>query len=220
MLADVDVEGAERAASELDGDARAVRCDVTVAAEVVGAVEATAAAFGGLDVLVNNAGVEISKPMVEHGDEEFSRLLAVNMGGVFMCSKYAVPALAEGGGGAIVNIASVAGLGGSPLLSAYCASKAAVIRFTEVCATELRDQGIRANAVCPAFVGGAMVDRMVGDFEAATGQGFEDVVAAKQGRLGTAEEVAETAAFLASDDAAFVTGAHYVLDGGLTAALL
>jgi len=69
MLADVDVEGAERAASELDGDARAVRCDVTVAAEVVGAVEATAAAFGGLDVLVNNAGVEISKPMVEHGDE-------------------------------------------------------------------------------------------------------------------------------------------------------
>ena len=130
-----------------------------------------------------------------------------------------MPALAESKGN-IVNMASVAGLGGAPLLGAYCASKAAVLRLTEVGAIELRDAGIRVNAVCPSFIDTEMVDRLVPIFEADLGMPFAEVVTIKQGRLGTAEEVAEMAAFLASDDASFTTGSHYILDNGLTGSLL
>jgi len=220
VLSDVDAAAAERAASEIGDRAQSVRCDVTSADEVRAAIDATTSAHGGLDVLVNNAGVEIAKPMTEHGDEEFVRLLQVNVAGVFLCTKYAVPALAAGDGGAIVNLASVAGMGGAPLLSAYCASKAAVIRFTEVCAIELRDAGIRVNAVCPAFIDTEMVERIVPTYESALGMPFDEVLALKQGRMGQPAEVAEMAAFLASDEASFTTGSHYVLDGGVTASLL
>lgn len=219
MLADVDADAAEAAAEELGGGevAHAVRCDVTSAEEVAGAVEAATEALGGLDTLVSNAGVEVAKPLVEHTEEEYDRLMAVNVKGVWLGTKLATPALAESGRGAIVNMASVAGIGGAPLLGVYCASKAAVIQLTRVAAVELRDSGIRVNAVCPSFVGGDMVARMVETFDDALPMSFDDVVAAKQARLGTAAEVAEMVAFLVSDDAAFVTGAHYVLDGGLTA---
>jgi NAD(P)-dependent dehydrogenase (short-subunit alcohol dehydrogenase family) len=116
-------------------------------------------------------------------------------------------------------MSSVAGTGGAPLLGAYCASKGAVIRMTEVAALELRPAGIRVNAVCPSFIDTKMVERLVAPFEAAVPMPFDDVVAVKQQRLGTAAEVAETAAYLASDDAKFVSGAHFVLDGGLTGSM-
>ena len=111
----------------------------------------------------------------------------------------------------------LAGLGGVPLLGAYCASKAAVIRLTQTAAIELRDAGIRVNAICPSFIDTEMVERLVAPFEAATGAEFDDLAAQAQGRLGTPGEVAEMAAFLASDDASFVTGSYYVLDNALTA---
>jgi NAD(P)-dependent dehydrogenase (short-subunit alcohol dehydrogenase family) len=136
--------------------------------------------------------------------------------GVFYGIKYAVPELAKTQGN-IINMASVAGLGGVPLLGAYCASKAAVIRLTQTAAVELRPAGIRVNAVCPSFIKTEMVDRLVEPFEAATGADFGSVTAQAQGRLGTPEEVAEMCAFLASDDASFVTGSYYVLDNALTA---
>jgi NAD(P)-dependent dehydrogenase (short-subunit alcohol dehydrogenase family) len=169
--------------------------------------------------MVNNAGIEIGKPLVEHSDEEFSKLFAVNVNGVFYGMRAATPALAQSQG-SIVNMSSVAGLGGAPLLGAYCGSKAAVVRMSEVAATELRAVGIRVNCVCPSFIDTEMVERLVNPFESATGAEFGDVVALKQGRLGTALEVAEMAAFLASDDASFVTGAHYILDNGLTGGVL
>jgi NAD(P)-dependent dehydrogenase (short-subunit alcohol dehydrogenase family) len=219
MLSDVNEEEVQATAGELGDKARSQRCDVTSAADVQATVDATVAAFGGLDVLVNNAGIEIGKPFHEHTEEEFSRLMDVNVKGLFLCTKHSVPALADGGG-AIVNMSSVAGLGGVPLLGAYCGSKAAVLRITQTCAIELRPAGIRVNAVCPSFIDTAMVDRLVSPFEAATGAAFGDVVALKQGRLGTAEEVAEMTAFLASDDASFITGSSYVLDGALTANVL
>jgi NAD(P)-dependent dehydrogenase (short-subunit alcohol dehydrogenase family) len=220
MIADIDEPGAQRASAELGQGTTSVRCDVTSAADVSAAIAATVEAFGSLDTLVNNAGIEIAKPLVEHTEAEFDRLMAINVKGVFLGLKLATPALAASGRGVVVNMASVAGLGGAPLLAAYCASKAAVIQLTRVAAIELRDAGIRVNAVCPSFVDTQMVERLVAPFEAAMPMTFDAAVALKQGRLGTAEEVAEMVAFLVSDDASFTTGSEYVLDGGLTASLL
>jgi NAD(P)-dependent dehydrogenase (short-subunit alcohol dehydrogenase family) len=219
VLADIDGELLEKTVADIGGAAHAAVCDVTSEAQVAAAVEATIERLGGLDIAVNNAGIEIGKPLVEQTEQEFDRLMAINVKGVFFGIKHEAPAMIAGGGGNIVNMASVAGLGGVPLLSTYCASKAAVLRLTETAAIELRPAGIRVNAVCPSFIRTEMVARLVNPFEGATGTSFDDVVAVKQQRLGTPEEVAEMVAFLASDDAKFVTGAHYVLDGGLTGSL-
>jgi NAD(P)-dependent dehydrogenase (short-subunit alcohol dehydrogenase family) len=218
-LADLDDVPAGEAAAALGGEAFAVHCDVTRSADVQAAIAATQDRFGGMDVIVNNAGIEIGKPLHEISDEEFDQLMRINVNGVFYGIKYAVPALAAAQG-TIINMSSVAGLGGVPLLGAYCASKAAVIRLTQTAATELREVGIRVNAICPAFIDTAMVERLVAPFEAATGAEFGALAQQAQGRLGTPEEVAETAAFLASDDARWVNGASYILDNALTASVL
>jgi NAD(P)-dependent dehydrogenase (short-subunit alcohol dehydrogenase family) len=218
-LADLDGAAAEHSAREIGGDAIALTCDVTRPEQVQQAIADTVEAFGGLDVLVNNAGIEIGKPIPETGDEEFARLYDVNVNGVFYGMKYGIPALAASGGN-IINMSSLAGLAGVPLLGAYCGSKAAVIRLTQTAAVELRGAGIRVNALCPAFIDTGMVDRLVEPFETATGAHFDDLAAQAQGRLGTPEEVAEMAAFLASDDASFVTGSYYILDNALSASVL
>jgi NAD(P)-dependent dehydrogenase (short-subunit alcohol dehydrogenase family) len=218
-LADIDASTAAAGAAAIGGDAIGLHCDVTAPADVQKAIADTVEAFGGLDVMINNAGIEIGKPIPETSDEEFSALMAVNVNGVFYGIKYSIPALAASGG-CIINMSSVAGLDGVPLLGSYCASKAAVIRLTQTAAIELRDAGIRVNAICPSFIQTEMVDRLVAPFEAATGANFDDLAAQAQGRLGTPEEVAEMAAFLASDDAQFVTGSYYILDNALTASVL
>ncbi len=218
-LADLNGDGVTAASAGIDGETIAIQADVTKAADVQRAIAETVAAFGGLDVMINNAGIEIGKPLPEIGDDEFAQIMAINVGGVFYGIKYAVPALAESKG-CILNMSSVAGLDGVPLLGAYCASKAAVIRLTETASRELRDYGIRVNAICPSFIDTQMVERLVAPFESATGANFQDLTAQAQGRLGTPEEVAETVAFLASDDASFITGAHYILDNALTASVL
>jgi NAD(P)-dependent dehydrogenase (short-subunit alcohol dehydrogenase family) len=218
-LADLDGAAAAQGAQAIGGDAIALTCDVTDPGDVQKAIVDTVDAFGGLDVMVNNAGIEIGKPIPETSDEEFARLYDVNVNGVFYGIKYAIPALAQTRGN-IINMASLAGLGGVPLLGAYCGSKAAVIRLTQTAAVELRPAGIRVNALCPAFIKTEMVDRLVEPFETATGANFDDLAAQAQGRLGTPEEVAELAAFLASDDASFITGSYYILDNALSASVL
>ena len=217
--ADLDFSTATAAAEKLGGGAIALQADVSKPDQVQKMIADTVEAFGGLDVLVNNAGIEIGKPIPEIGDDEFQLLMAINVGGVFYGMKYATPALVESKG-SIINMASVAGLGGVPLLGIYCASKAAVIRLTQTASRELRDYGIRVNAICPSFIATQMVERLVAPFEAATGADFQDLTAMAQGRLGTVEEVAEMAAFLASDDARWVTGSQYILDNALTASVL
>jgi NAD(P)-dependent dehydrogenase (short-subunit alcohol dehydrogenase family) len=218
-VADIDAAGANEAAAALGNGSIGVKCDVRSMADVNAAVATTVDAFGGLDLLVNNAGVEIAKPITELTDDEFGLVLDINVLGTFRFTKAAVPALAAANGSAIVNLSSVAGTAGSPLLTAYCASKGAVIRFTESAAVELRGAGIRVNAVCPGLIQTEMADRLVAPIEAVMPITFDELVNLKQGRLGTPEEVAETVAFLASDEAGFVTGAHYLVDGGMTASL-
>ncbi|HYF27790.1 MAG TPA: SDR family NAD(P)-dependent oxidoreductase [Baekduia sp.] len=222
-LSDVDEDAAKAAAASLGDGHVGLRCNVRSTDEVRAAMAATTEALGGLDLLVNNAGIEVGAPVPETTEEEFMRLLDINVTGVYRCTQAALPALAEAGASgdaAIVNMASVAGVVGCPLLSVYCASKAAVIRYTEVCAIELRQAGIRANAVCPAFIDTLMVDRLAPKVAEVTGLDFAEIVAVKQGRKGTVEEVAEVTAFLGSDESSWTTGAHFVLDGGLTGSLL
>ena len=219
MIADVDADGAQAAAADLGDAAHAVACDVTDSDQVEAAVAAATDALGGLDVLVNNAGVEIVQPLFEQSEEDFWRLMEINVKGVWLGMRHALPALAQTRG-AIVNMSSVAGVGGAALFGSYCASKAAVIQLTRVAALELRDSGIRVNAVCPGFADTAMVERLVAPVEAAVGLPFDEILKLKQGRLGTPGEVAEMVAFLAGDDSAWTTGSHYVLDGGMAAGLL
>lgn len=219
VLADIDEEKVNKTAADLGDAAVAVSCDVTDGEQVAAAVDAAVSAWGGLDIVVNNAGIEIAKPLAHTPDDEYDQLMAINVKGVFLGIKHATPALAASGGGAIINMASVAGLGGVPLLGVYAASKGAVIRLSQTAALELRDAGIRVNAVCPSFVDTEMVNRLVEPFESATGANFGDVVALKQQRLGTSDEVAEMVAFLASDDARFITASHYVLDCALSGSL-
>ncbi|MBA2764779.1 MAG: SDR family oxidoreductase [Thermoleophilaceae bacterium] len=219
VLSDMNIAECEQTVADIGAQTTAIECDVTDSQQVQAMVAAATAELGGLDILVNNAGIEIGKPMPDHTDEDFRKIFDVNVYGTFLCSKHSVPALADGGG-AIVNISSVSGLGGAALLSAYGASKAAVIGFTQTCAVELRDAGIRVNAVCPAFIDTAMVDRLIPIYEEILPVPFDEVVKLKQGRIGESVDVAEMVAFLASDEASWTTGSHYVLDGGLSASLL
>ncbi|OFB40163.1 short-chain dehydrogenase [Mycolicibacterium sp. (ex Dasyatis americana)] len=218
-IADIDGDGARSAAAELGDGCIGIACDVRSTAAVTAAVAAAVDAFGGLDLLVNNAGIEIAKPVLDITDEEFTRILDINVVGTFRFTRAAVPALGQAGGAAIVNMASVAGTAGGPLLSAYCASKGAVVRFTESAAVELRTAGIRVNAVCPGIVATEMADRLAAPIEAISPIPFDDLIALKQGRFGAPVDVAEMVAFLASSDAEFITGGHYLVDGGLTANL-
>ncbi len=218
VVSDLDAAAAEATAKEI-GAAGVANCDVTDETAVQSAVAQAVEILGGLDVLVNNAGIEIASPLLQQSTESFDKIHDVNVRGPFVAMKAAIGHLVASQGN-IVNIASVAGVGGSPLLGSYCATKAALIQLTRVAAVEMRASGVRVNAVCPGFADTKMVERLVPDFEAATQVPFGDLVAMKQGRLGTPQDIAEVAAFLASDRASWVTGSHYVLDGGLTASLV
>jgi galactitol 2-dehydrogenase len=218
VISDLDDEAAAKTAAEL-GAAGTANCDVTDETSVQRAVEEAVQILGGLDILVNNAGIEIASPLIEQSTESFDKIFAVNVRGPFVVLKAAAEHLIASRGN-VVNIASIAGIGGSPLLGSYCATKAALIQLTRVAAIEMRGAGVRVNAVCPGFADTAMVDRLAPDFDKATQVPFGDIVASKQGRLGTPEDIAEVVCFLASDRASWVTGSHYVLDGGPTASLV
>ena len=219
-LVDINGDGAKDAAAQLGNGCIGIPCDVRLTDDVNAAVSVATDALGGLDLLINNAGIEISKPIMELTDDEFTTILDINVVGIFRFTKAAVPALAAAGGAAIVNIGSIASISGGPLLSSYSASKGAVLRFTESAAIELRGAGIRVNAVCPGLADTEMGARLVAPLESIAPVSFEELVAMKQGRLATPEDVAETVAFLASQNASFITGAHYMVDGGLTASLI
>jgi len=212
VLGDVLDDDGKALADELGENARYLHLDVTAEDDWVTAVDATEREFGRLDVLVNNAGILRFAAIEEQGLEDFRRLLDINLVGVFLGMRTAIPALRRAGGGSIVNLSSTEGLGASPFLGAYTASKFAVRGITKVAALELGPDKIRVNSVHPGGIDTPMTREVMDD----RGRKYvANKVALK--RMGSAEDVAAMIAFLASDESSYSTGAEFVVDGGATA---
>jgi NAD(P)-dependent dehydrogenase (short-subunit alcohol dehydrogenase family) len=219
VVADIDATGADAAAAQLErGEGMA--CDVTDEGQVAALVSDTAERHGSLDIMVPNAGIATVKPLVEMSLEEWRAVLAVDLDGVFLCVKHAGAVMAGAGGGSIITVASIKAFGGSPATGHYGAAKAGVVSLTKTAAIELRDLGVRVNAICPGWAATDMVADRKSELEAALGVEFEPVIEHLQGRLGTAEEIASVAVFLASDRSRFSSGSTFNVDGGATASLV
>jgi NAD(P)-dependent dehydrogenase (short-subunit alcohol dehydrogenase family) len=199
----------------------AVTADVTSEDEVAEYVRATVDRFGTIDAFYNNAGIEGDiKPITEYSLESYRRLLDVNVVGVFLCMKHVLPVMLKQNKGSIINTASIAGLIGSPMIAVYSASKHAVIGLTKSAAGECIGTGVRVNCVCPGLIDSRMLSTILqgrnpGN-EPPPVEKIVDRIPAR--RLGRASEVASIVAFLASDEASYVSGSAYTVDGGRTAA--
>jgi NAD(P)-dependent dehydrogenase (short-subunit alcohol dehydrogenase family) len=195
------------------GTAAFFKVDVGVADEVEAMVRYAVDTFGGLHVAVNNAGIGGAQaPTGEHPIEDWQRVIDVNLSGVFYGMRHEIPAMLESGGGAIVNMASILGTVGFANSPAYVAAKHGVVGLTKNAALEYSAQGIRINSVGPAFIQTPLLDA---NLDQATLDFLKTIHPIQ--RLGSAQEVANLVAFLCSDDAAFCTGAYYLVDGGYTA---
>jgi len=222
MCADVDGEGAERMARQIvdaGGEAASTLADVSVAADCERMVRETVERWGRIDILFNNAGIEFGLPVTQVPEEEWDRLIDINLKGVFLGCKYAIPEMLKTGGGSIVNTASVAGLRGTAWMSTYSASKGGVVLLTKSLAQEWGTQNVRVNAVCPGVIRTPMAEQAIARGELLFGADPEEAwrrigQAHAMGRVGEADEVAQAVLFLASDEASFVTGAALPVDGG------
>jgi NAD(P)-dependent dehydrogenase (short-subunit alcohol dehydrogenase family) len=219
LAADWNREGGERVAALIrDRGFEAAYCyaDVSQAADVERMVRTAVERYGKLDALVSNAAVQVLATLTGTTEEAWQRMQSVNLQGVFLCSKYAIPEMVKSGGGSIVNMASALGLVGDPDLAAYGAFKGGVIAMTKAAAIGYGPQGIRVNCICPGDVNTPMVQ----DFfnKAPDPEAFRREVAGHYAlrRIAEPREIAEVAAFLASDASSFITGSAIVADGGLT----
>ena len=191
--------------------------DVSCEADVAALVDAAVETFGRLDVMVNNAAIQVEQELVETTEEELDRVLAVNLKGPFFGCKHAVRVMRESGGGSIVNVASILALVGDGILAAYCAAKGGVLGITRATAVQYGSAGIRCNAICPGDIDTPLVQAY---FDTA-----DDPVARRRqvsaeyplGRIAEPREIARAVVFLASDDSSFMTGEAMVVDGGLLA---
>ena len=221
VVADVNAAGAEETVSTIEaagGIAFAVRADVSNPESVQALVEATLTKFTRVDCLFNNAAIQINKTVEDTTFEEWNAEIGINIGGVFLCSKYFMPHL-RATRGSIINMSSVNGFFVEPMCAGYCATKAAIIGLTKAMAIDHGKDGIRVNCICPGYIDAGLAE---GYFEAQP-----DPAAARASagnlhalrRIGRPEEVGRTAVFLASDDASFITGSIMVVDGGFSSGL-
>jgi len=217
MVADVDLKAAEAVIREIGSEALAQQVDVSDEDSAVAMIARARTEWGGLDVLINNAGVGVAATTPDTDTDDWRRVLEVCLTGTFFAMKHAIPLLREGGGGAIINMSSVAALVGVTDRAAYCAAKGGILALTRAAAVDHVGEGIRVNCIAPGTVDTPWVERIT--------SGYDDPAAARQameerqphGRLVSPEEIAAMAAYLASDEAASVVGAAMVVDGGMTA---
>ncbi len=217
VIADLRADAAEEAAKRLQSEglaARSTDVDISDAASVTAMVEKVLGWWGRIDILINNAGVESSRPFLEISLEEYERVMRINTTGAWICCQAVIPVMLRQKSGSIVNVSSVAGQRGGGLLgtAAYSTSKGAVIALTKALAREFGKSGIRVNAVAPSMTMTDFVQRQLKRLE----PGTQDRVIAMTplGRTGQPQEIASVIAFLASDEASFVTGHTYNVDGG------
>jgi NAD(P)-dependent dehydrogenase (short-subunit alcohol dehydrogenase family) len=202
----------EKVAAELGDGAIAVRTDVAKSEDIQNMIKAAVDAFGRLDVIVNNAGIDGEvAPFHEYKEEDFDKIWSINGRGVFLGMRYALPIMLEqGDGGSIINTASMAAMVAFPGMNAYCASKGAVVMLTKDGAAEYAKQGIRVNAICPGPIRTAITDHLPKEL-------IDGVVGATpMARFGGCDEVGQLAVFLASDESRFITGTTQLIDGGYT----
>jgi len=215
--ADINVAGGKETVAmieEAGGESIFCETDVTQAAACKRMVEAAVKAYGGVDILVNNAGVEIRGGVLTLTEEEWDKMLAVDLKAIYLCSKEAIPEMLKAGGGSIINVASVLSFDVIPERAAYCAAKAGAVHLSKSIALDYGAQGIRCNALAPGAFHTALLEQSMidsGDYE-----GTKEVLKNKSvfGRMGKNEELAQAALFLASDASSFVTGSVLNCDGG------
>jgi len=209
-------EGTVQSIVTQDREAMFCHCDVSKSRDVERAVEAVIERCGRLDVLVNNAAMQVLAKLVDTSEEVWDQIHNVNLKGVFLGCKYAIPAMMRSGGGSIVNIASVLGFVGDPELAAYCAAKGGVISLTKVAALTYGPQGVRINCICPGDVETPLVQSYF-DKDPDPSRLRQEVYSKYAlRRIATPDEVANAALFLASGESSFVTGSTLVVDGALT----
>lgn len=212
VIGDVLGDDGRAVAEDLGSACTFVELDVTDPASWDEAVSTATSSFGGVDVLVNNAGIAGFTPIIDGDVDEYRRVIDVNQLGVYLGMRACAPAMKERGGGSIINISSIDGLIGMPFVSAYVSSKFAVRGMTKVAALELARHGIRVNSIHPGYIDTAMVREPMGDQ-------FAEALASEVplGRLGTSAEIAELVMYLATDASSYCTGSEFVIDGGVTA---
>jgi 3-oxoacyl-[acyl-carrier protein] reductase len=216
LIADLDGDKAQQVATSLGPNAKAVRCDVSLRADVDAAVKACVDAFGAPDIVVNNAGTtHRNQPMLDVDEATFDRVFAVNVKSIYHMTQAVLPLMRERKAGCIVNIGSTAGIRPRPGLAWYNASKGAVNLLSKSMAAELGPEGIRVNAVCPVMGATGLIEQFLG--VADTPEARAKIVAGiPLGRMSTPEDVAQATLYLASDAARFITGVELPVDGGRT----
>lgn len=202
-----------------NGNAEFVTCDVSQSPDVRKLTDTAVNKFEKIDILFNNAGIAGQHPVTEISEADWDRVLAVNLRGVFLCSKYAIPHMVKNGGGVIVNTASAVGLVGSAGQASYCASKGGVVLLTKAMALDYAKDNIRVNCICPGVVRTPLVERFLSGFKGEERAKMEEMFRSVSplNRYSQPEEIARGVLYLASDDASFVTGIALPIDGGWTA---
>jgi NAD(P)-dependent dehydrogenase (short-subunit alcohol dehydrogenase family) len=196
------------------GEANFIESDVSKPDSVENLIRVTVETYHSIDVLFNNAGINLEKTVTETSEQEFNRVIDINLKGVFFCSKFAIPEMISRGGGAIINTASIRGLVPQFHLAAYCASKGAVVLLTKAMALDYGPKKIRVNCICPGPIQTPMHDAFFATLKEPEKELREILKNVPLSRMGRPEDIAHTALFLASDDSSFITGATIVVDGG------